>query len=238
MRAWAVRVLLAGCGGVLLSLQGCTVPTSLTGLEGEGPSQTARAAGPGVSRAEAPFRLPGDNAGKMLGQVLPPLPRPGALRDPAPLPPKDLPPPRWRDVAVLLPTAGTDLARLPAPQRKDTRRPEFVLEEGLEDASPPALPREPSFPTPAPARVESEDASLPPPLPVLATPLPDRVPAEDVTTEASTQAVLAAPLPVRTAPAPYVRMSVPDPFENRKPLTVSVPAEETAPQAGPAGGPQ
>src|SRR5262249_33619944 len=148
--------------------------------------------------------------------------------------------PRFGEMTLPLPsTPGTDLARLPAPTRKDTRRPEFVLEEGLEVGGlAPAVPREPSFATPAPERGEAQDASLPSPVPGLGAPLPDRVPREAVTTEASRGAVLTASLRGRTTRARYVRMSVPDPFENRQPLTVSVPAEESAPQSGPAGGPQ
>src|SRR5436190_22095007 len=116
MRNWPVRLLLAGCGGVLLSLQGCGSPQSVTlaGLEGEEPARASKA-----TKAEAPFRLPGDTAGKMLGSVLPPAARPGALPDPTPQTPKELPPPRWRQPAVLLPSAGTDLARLPAQTRPD-----------------------------------------------------------------------------------------------------------------------
>ena len=64
---------------------------------------------------------------------------------------------------------------------------------------------------------------------VLAAPLPDRAPLDDATMEASTAAVLVAPLPRRTTPAPYERVRVPDPYENRRPLLAALPAEKTSP---------
>ena len=71
---------------------------------------------------------------------------------------------------------------------------------------------------------------IPPRLPILATPMPERASLDDPTMAASTAAVLAAPPPERTTPAPYTRMGVPDPFEHRRPLTLRVPPEGTAPQ--------
>jgi hypothetical protein len=52
-----------------------------------------------------------------------------------------------------------------------------------------------------------------------------------VTTEASTAAVLAAPLPNRTLMTPFVRVAIPDPFENRKPTPKPASSEEPGPQA-------
>jgi hypothetical protein len=111
-------------------------------------------------------------------------------------------------------------------------RPELVQPEALEESFlEPEVPRRPSFVTGKRTSVPSEDVALPPPLPLLAQRVPDRVSLEDATMEVSTRAALSAALPVRSMPAPYQRVTVPDPYENRIPLTLNVPAEVSPPQA-------
>jgi hypothetical protein len=67
-------------------------------------------------------------------------------------------------------------------------------------------------------------------LPILARPVSDRASLEDPTGDASTAAALAATLPRRVIPAPFLRLSLPEPFEFRRPLTLAVPAEATDPR--------
>jgi hypothetical protein len=105
-----------------------------------------------------------------------------------------------------------------------------VVEEGLpETPDEPDLPRRPTFAVGRLAAESSPDAALPPPLPLMARPVADRVSLDDGTGEVRTAAVLAAPLPRRTAPAPFVRTGVPQPFADRRPLTMKIPEEETSP---------
>lgn len=179
----------------------------------------------------SPFRLPADEGGKLLAQVLPPTRRPGVLRNPSRPAPPAAPLPRFTEPAMPLTLSAGDVARYPVRPRRDGVRPEFQLDEGLGDLfAPLTVPREPSFATDQRTRIETQDVSIPPPLPVLATMVPDRVPLDDATVEASTAAVLAAPLPARTTPAPFVKQSVPEPYENRQPLTLPVPGEDGTPQ--------
>jgi hypothetical protein len=78
----------------------------------------------------------------------------------------------------------------------------------------------------------SVDVSLPAPLPILGRPVPDRAPLGDATLDASAAAALAAPLPRRTTPAPFLKMDAPDPYENRRPLRLPVPDEPGTPVTG------
>jgi hypothetical protein len=105
-----------------------------------------------------------------------------------------------------------------------------VLEEELGPAVElPAVPRRPAFPPGRRARVPSADVNLPPPLPILASPVPDRASLEDATAGVSAKAALAARMPLRTTPAAHARLSVPEPYEHRRPLTRPVPAEDSSP---------
>ena len=76
------------------------------------------------------------------------------------------------------------------------------------------------------------DVNQPPPLPILAQPTADRASLDDPTVDASTVAALAAAMPQRTKPVPYVRVTLPDPFDNRRPLTLTAPAEDDRPRTG------
>ncbi len=64
------------------------------------------------------------------------------------------------------------------------------------------------------------------PLPILAQPRPDRAPLSDPTAEASTDAALSGAIPVRQNPAPFLRVNLPNPFENRQTVKVRSPLPE------------
>jgi hypothetical protein len=81
--------------------------------------------------------------------------------------------------------------------------------------------------------VPSADVQKPAPLPVLAKPSPDRASLDDPTVEASNAATPSGTVPARTKPAPFVKMSQPDPFENRKPVAPPVTLTEDVPNTTP-----
>src|SRR5262249_20708768 len=112
--------------------------------------------------------------------------------------------------------------------RRPAPRPRVVSEElpGTARESV-ALPQEASLPMTERVRVASADVHEPLPLPVLATPVIDRASLDDATGEASATAALAVILPPRTSPAPFLRLTVPDPYELRRPLTL-VPSTDKA----------
>jgi hypothetical protein len=225
---------------VLLSLEGCA-SDKLSSSDGDVRRVSAaqdREKSNDQKKEEAgePFKLPDDRAGRLLGQVLPPRTQQGPLRRHDRPAPPTVPAPKFVEPAAPLPQGTALVSRAPAPTRKNVLRPRLVLDESFDGSlDEPVLPRSPSFEAQKPTHVQSEDVSIPAPLPILAQPTVDRVGADDFTTEASTEAVLSAPLPRRTSPAPFVKGGVPEPFENRKPLTTKAPDEETAPVVdGPA----
>jgi hypothetical protein len=232
MRLLFTRVLLAGLGASLAALAGCSSgsapvavrPALVVEEKDEKPAQKAEKG--------SPFRLPEDQAGKLLGAVLPPVKRHGPLDDPNRPAPPPVPLPRFAELPSALPSSAAGVTQLPAPPRRETLMPRLVIEEGNALASEtPSVPAAPSFVAGKRTSVPAEDAAIPPPLPPQATPLPDRVSLDDATVEASTQAVLAAPLPRRETATPFTKTAVPEPFENRRPLATKVPDEAPAPVA-------
>jgi TolA-binding protein len=72
------------------------------------------------------------------------------------------------------------------------------------------------------------------PLPLLATVVPDPIPVVDVTREGSTAATLKTPAPNRVHPAPFVALTLTDPFERRQTAKLQVVPEENPIPATPA----
>ncbi|HZY88690.1 MAG TPA: hypothetical protein VFE78_27955 [Gemmataceae bacterium] len=239
-RRWPVYLLFGAVGGALGGLASCGRPTA--GLP------TAEALAPGAVRAQAAdepapaeekapppapegFRFPDDAGGALLAKVLPPTQAGGPAADRARGPRRSTRQ-KFDAPALPLPSSVPDLPRLPASKRQPLR-PRLTLEESLDDvAVRTPLPQPPTLPAGERVRVASPDANAPVPLPVLARPASDRAPVEDVTGEASAAAAVAAPMPQRTTPAPFLKLTVPDPYEHRRPLGVPAPPERAAPVAG------
>lgn len=80
-------------------------------------------------------------------------------------------------------------------------------------------------------RLPSVDVNVVPPLPFLGKPIADRASTADATEEASTRLATSAVMPRRTAPAAFVKIDLPDPFENRKAMRIPLilPPESTEP---------
>src|SRR5437016_5165163 len=95
MRRVSVKLLLAGCGVLLLAIEGCW---SRTGLQRNTHLVAARDEGDEKESKKVekgpPFRLPDDAAGRLLGEVLPPAAPPGPLNNPTRLAPPAVPLPR------------------------------------------------------------------------------------------------------------------------------------------------
>jgi hypothetical protein len=218
-------------GAVLVGVAcaaGCARTAGRPTICDDGPSESMTVRDDGPPAGE-PFKLPADAGGKALARVLPPAGRPGVLDNPSRPAPPDTPAPK---PAVLRPT----LQEMPPPSPKVPElgkgpRPRTVTEEPLDEGfGTPALPERPSFEAGEKTKEPSESVQVPPPLPYLATAPADRVPLDDPTLEASTAAVLAGPIPERTTPLPFVRLSVPEPFEWRIPLLTKAPEEATTPR--------
>jgi hypothetical protein len=171
------------------------------------------------SAAEDGFRFPDDRGGKLLAELLPPrenlprLPYEPAGDGRAPRPAAELEAPD-----LPLPAVQPTLPRpaLPYTQRSPSPRP-------LPEAPPlaglghdPAPPAHRELPTGPRARLAGRDVNEPLPLPPLGLPQPESNFAEDPTADASLAAALKATPPERMRPVPFVRQTVPEPYEHRQ----------------------
>jgi hypothetical protein len=76
------------------------------------------------------------------------------------------------------------------------------------------------------AYVPSVSLSGPLPLPMLASPVRESFSSDDATTDFSLAAALAATPPARSNPAPFLRLTIPDPFENHPAARLSTELPE------------
>jgi hypothetical protein len=90
----------------------------------------------------------------------------------------------------------------------------------------PARPRGIKLPPGTLIRLEGIDVNQPVPLPILGQLQKDRAPLADPTLDASLAAALKQPIPERVTPAPFVRMNLPDPFENVATVRLRTPPPE------------
>ena len=236
MSRFSKRLLIVGFWVALAGFVGCSSSTRAIDLPD---ADTASKKDPAKEKETAateekpgaPFKLPADETGKILAKVLPPTAPPSLLRNPklSATPPGPRMPLRLPEYA--LPGVTAELMRLPIPASRGLTRPDFLLEEALEESfDSPIVPKIPSFVTGRRSQVASEDVSLAPTLPLMATPLSSLVSLEDPTQDFSTAAVLSAPLPPRSTPLPFVRLTRPEPYENKIPLTLAIPEDEATPQ--------
>jgi hypothetical protein len=209
----AVSVL-AGCGRqpvVVLNPDGVALAKGAdNGKDGDSPK--------GVAGGGEGFRFPGDPGGKHLGTLLPP-------RENFRLPPESPSGPRPHPALPALenptlppPLGQAALPRLSAEKASRPARPGPLPEDTplLSYYGTPPQPHEPALTPGVLAKAPSPSVGRPVPPPVLGQPVPDPAPLDDPTTDASLAAALAAPMPSRTNPAPFLKLTLPDPFENRE----------------------
>ncbi len=191
-------------------------------------AEQAKAEPPGAGQAAAsPFT--GDRATKLVADALRPAEKPFAdevrkgqgqrpLSGPAFLeqPALPLPPAAGEVRRLTLKSAGKPFQPGPLPA-------ELPLSRYRDNPSP---PRREELPSLGLVHLPSADVNRPVALPTLARPQPDRAPLTDPAADVSVAAVLAAPVPVREAPAPFVRLNLPDPFEHAQAVRLHAPPDE------------
>ena len=238
--AWLLALSL---GGLVAASSGCTRPAVAPVSDGASAAEPAPPSagdadkGPADDKkdADAPaFHFPDDAGGALLAKVLPPAEVKGPLDEPNSGPPRPSPAGLVAPPSPPLPPAAPPAPPAPGERAHQAPAPRLVIDEtrgpARGDPQPPA-PR--SFSVGDRTRLPSVDVNQPPPLPVLAEqPTPDRASLDDPTVDASTEAALAATMPKRTNPAPYVRITTPDPFDNHRPLSLPLPAEDDRPRTG------
>lgn len=173
------------------------------------------------SPAEAPaakastFAFPDDRGGKLLEGSLPPQPVVIKPERVTVTPRERALPDFLTNGPSQLPVAADAPATLPlAPRREFV--PVSLPERILPDFAPatPMLPAQP-IPDAGPAYKQSmRDPAQPAELPFLATkPVPERASLEDPTVEFTAQSVISLVLPLRETVAPFVKLTIPEPFE-------------------------
>jgi hypothetical protein len=176
------------------------------------------------------FSLPEDGGGRLLATMLPPH-RNGPSSSGFATGPRRLPvPPSLNGPDLSLPPSLAELPRPPlGPEVK--LRPRPVGGDGPLGwlRSDPSAPEARGLPDARRVRLPGRDVDRPPPLPLLGTPLTDRAPLSDPAEEISRAAALAGSVSPRSMPVPFVRLNLPDPFENRKQVRLRKPPEEELP---------
>jgi hypothetical protein len=176
-----------------------------------------------VEPAEQPVALPAgtfafgdDSAGRILGRVLPP-----SEHAKLPADSKAEPRPRRELPALERPETPTAPLSTSLPTLPQAKRP-ALRPHGLPDATPLidmieeiTTPQRRELPDGERIRTPSRDVNLPIDLPTQARFQPDRAPLEDPTTDLSVEKANAQPSPLRTTPAPFVKVNLPEPFEHR-----------------------
>ncbi len=212
---------------LLFALGGCgrtTVvgPTETTSLAEESPSKAKVVRAQSEESDTTPFAFSDDAGGQLLAKILPPKDVEAVLRSPSasprrlveiPIDPPSLP----------LPSGTADLPRSRASNQRVAFRPRLVTEESLDlPTDAPRLPPAPPLPDNGRIRVPSPDVNRPIPLPILARPVADRASLDDPTLAASNASALAASIPPRSHKAPFLKHSLPDPYDRRR---TSAPAD-------------
>jgi len=249
MNKWMLRLALSFWGSyTVFALSGCGAKA--TAVRGSDDEETSRRQsdkrakdkagrrdakssgarkGDGAGEKGEAFVFPKDRAGELLVEQLtphrqaPPVANgfaSGPRRPPEGLklnrPPQSLPP----SVADL---PDTD----PEPPVQPLRPHLVSADPPLEWAdTTPRMPARKSLPSAARVRLPSPDIKQPLPPPALAQDVPDRASLTDPTGALSHAVALAAKMPARTSPAPFLRINLPDPFELREEVRVKRHIEE------------
>lgn len=177
----------------------------------DGPSNT-----PVATKPDGAFTFPDDSGGKALAGILTPT-------APPIMPPPPPAGPRERKATDLLtgpylplPDSAGSPPRLVIPPAREPRPVALPDRIPPELGGPlPQLPERSALVTGPLTRQDSRDVSKPIDLPILsAQPVPDRASLADPTAEFTARSVISPSLPLRTEPAGFLRINLPDPFEH------------------------
>jgi hypothetical protein len=174
------------------------------------------------------FTFPDDIGGKSLAKIVTP-PVPAAMPAAVALTQRDRPIP---DILNSAPPQSFDatsvMPRLPMPETRPVRPaplPDRVpIDIGVTLAT---LPARSELATGPLTRVEARNVNIPVELPLLSSrPVSDRAPLTDPTIEFTAQSAISSNLPLRTEPTGFMRINLPDPFENTEAAKPRTPIVE------------
>ncbi|MFL5240657.1 MAG: hypothetical protein ACJ8FY_00990 [Gemmataceae bacterium] len=220
----------SNAGDAVVSLRSGQISDDLVAKKGAGDQEKR----PESDQASEGYRFADDPSGKILSKLLPPSEKAGQLPSGPPAKPRRLPAPASLEHPTApLPSAQVEVPRLPS-VRTSIPKPRPLPEEMpiLGGRLELVMPQGRTLPADDRVRLPSVDPRQPLPLPDLAQPTIDRAFLDDETSDASQAAALAAQPPARTAPAPFMKTTLPDPFENRL-REVAFPEPIAPPRAGP-----
>ncbi len=161
------------------------------------------------------FAFPDDAGGKLLRGLLTPK-APAVAPDRVKVEPKARVMPAYLEGGyIAVPDAANNPATLALPARRAITP--MSLPEKIAPDFAPAVPQLPEVAKPevgALHKQETRDPAKPAELPLLSrTPVPDRASLADPTVEFTAQSVVSVTLPLRTALAPFVKLTIPEPYE-------------------------
>ncbi|HEV2946771.1 MAG TPA: hypothetical protein VGX70_05310 [Gemmataceae bacterium] len=191
------------------------------------------AAVPSKSASEFPF--PADKGGQLLADRLRPANQ---------IPP--LPEEKATASKRLAGSAKLENPEVPLPKILTLHLPSLPLTKTkqirptLVEGEPPLSRERLDLPGPGPVKLAagpkvawpSPDINQPMPLPILARLVTDRASLDDPSGDASQAAALAAKVPDRTTPAPFLKLTIPDPFEHRNTVRLRAAPAITFPIEG------
>jgi hypothetical protein len=220
-----IAILLTGCG----RQPRVVLVENSSSAEGSDPTDPGRS--PGAEAAGDNFSFPNDQGGKLLADLLVPKAKQESLPSDLPAKPLRFPTPRFLEHRELLLTPSeAELPRKPPSEKVRPARPRSVSEAQplSEYRSDPAVPQAMQFPAGARVREWSPEINEPTPLPILAQKQSETQSADDPTSEVSLLAALASMPPPRAAPAPFLRLTLPEPFEFRNAVRLRAELPESA----------
>jgi hypothetical protein len=183
------------------------------------------------------FPFAADRGGKLLSQALQPSENEATRKPAVTLEPRRFPDldSRQRQEVPLTPLPP-ELPKARALPPVRLIRPQPLPEEPPLARSwlAPVLPEKPQFAVSPGVRLPSLKLEQPSPVPILAQPPSAPASADHPTADFSTAAALAAPLPDRTRPVPFVRLVLPDPFEHVQAVRLKAPPPDVELPAAPS----
>jgi hypothetical protein len=226
----SVGMLLIGC--LLVGESGCGQRTPAVSDEATGHSAVTTHHSPLTAhQPDETFPFPADRGGRLLAENLRPSDQIPPLTDEKRIGPKrQSGPTKLENPDVPLPVvAVSPPASILFQQVKGKPvRPHLLQEEAplsraridIPVFGMVKLPAGPKYAWPSP------DVNQPTPLPTLARPVVDRASLDDPSGNVSQAEALASRVPDRTTPAPFLRLSLPDPFEHRNTVRLRTPPPE------------
>lgn len=237
-------------GTAILTMLVClvTIGTSGCGKQaaviGQGNEVQAEAASPdketgkdteGKGNPGTGFVFPPDSDSLFRDRLVPPADKTTLEQPNQRLVPRPMPTPRYLERPELpVPAVSPELPSLPLPTSAVAVRPHPLAEEPPLSRSfeLPVAPGAEELPAGARVRLPGVDIDQPVPLPLLGQQQPEPLAGMDPTAEFSQAAALAAPLPDRVNPAPFLRLNLPDPFEHSHTVQLrQPPVEDSTPSA-------